>query len=366
MVSTTSAHITCLCGAISEPGTLLEHQNFPIGVSICHCNVCRQTTGSLGASFPPLKSSPSATTISRLTAYLSSEIIRRFFCSKCGCQCFLFHHPRNKWYCLGGIIEQSHLPSPKETIQPENTIQVKLHEYVSDTIDGGLSLLLSNLGGRSIPVWSAEPGLSELPLKDIRCIFKNSVESQLLPENDSFLPAKCHCGGVSLKIKRANYDSEATASLPARYIPSDPAKWLSYFCTCRSCRLSFGVSLTPWTLVLLSHVFNANGELRPVTFGRHSSDINANDRLTLKQYWSSPDVCRSFCGKCGASVSYWCEKRPDELDFASGLFRAEEGAMAKRWLEWVWGRCSSTEEAIDKEICDAWMKSAETIKVLDA
>jgi hypothetical protein len=366
MVSTSVVHITCLCGAVSEPGTLLEHREFPVAASICHCNVCRRTTGSFGASFPPLISSLSKTTVTRLTAYKSSEKITRYFCSSCGCHCFLFHHPRNKWYCLGGVIEKR---QTSKTSGLENITEVKLHEYVSDTVDGGLTYLLSNLGGRSIPVWSDEPGSLEISHEKIQSQFKDSIKTLLPSEKSSYLPAKCHCGGVSLMIKRANYDSKATANLPARYIPSDPTKWLSYFCTCRSCRLSFGVSLTPWTMVLPAHVFNANhtqGNIfPPVTFGRQDSDTDANVGLTLKHYWSSPDVCRSFCGKCGASVSYWSEKRPDELDMASGIFRAEEGSMARRWLEWVWGRCSSTEEAIDKDICDAWVASPELIKILE-
>src|ERR1700733_4091679 len=93
----------------------------------------------------------------------------------------------------------------------------------------------------------------------------------------------------------------------------------------------------------------------PVIFGHATSSPNANPGLTLKHHWSSPDVCRSFCSKCGATVFYWCSQRPDELDLAVGVLRSEEGSMVRRWLEWVWGRCSSVEESIDEEICKAWL-----------
>jgi hypothetical protein len=50
------------------------------------------------------------------------------------------------------------------------------------------------------------------------------------------------------------------------------------------------------------------------------------------------------------------------LDLAVGVLRSEEGSMGRRWLEWVWGRCSSVEESIDEEICKAWLGSAEVMK----
>jgi hypothetical protein len=96
-----------------------------------------------------------------------------------------------------------------------------------------------------------------------------------------------------------------------------------------------------------------------VIFGFASKDSNTNPGLSLRQYWSSPDTCRSFCHKCGATVSYWCGQRPDELDIAVGILRSEEGSMAKRWLGWVWGRCTFAEESIERETCDAWLRSAD-------
>ena len=31
--------------------------------------------------------------------------------------------------------------------------------------------------------------------------------------------------------------------------------------------------------------------------------------------------------------------------------------MARRWLEWEWGRCRSGEECVDQELCEAWLGS---------
>ena len=38
MTSTSSAHLICLCGAMSAPGTLLADPEIPISVEICYCN----------------------------------------------------------------------------------------------------------------------------------------------------------------------------------------------------------------------------------------------------------------------------------------------------------------------------------------
>ena len=62
---------------------------------------------------------------------------------------------------------------------------------------------------------------------------------------------------------------------------------------------------------------------------------------------------------------YWCGKRPDEVDIAVGILRSEEGSMARRWLEWEWGRCGFTEESIDEELCEAWSCSAEIMKKIE-
>lgn len=147
---------------------------------------------------------------------------------------------------------------------------------------------------------------------------------------------------MSLQIQRANWDPD----ISAHYIPPDPTQYFAYLCACRSCRLSTGAPLVPWTLIPPANIFTANptigsqdtpaDELLPVIFGHPVSSPEVKPGLALKHYWSSPDVCRSFCGKCGATISYWCGKRPDEVDIAVGILRAQEGSMARKWLEWEW------------------------------
>ena len=213
MTSTSSAHLICLCGAISAPGTLLVDPEIPISVEICYCNPCRRITGSLGVSFPALNSSPSPEILSKLTAYHSSQVLTRYFCSTCGCHCFLLHQERKKWYCLGGIIEPSPALGGNKTQWPKDTLKVSRHQCVLDTLDGGLAPLLLNLNGRSIPTWFAAPDQVpreesfDLPHDTVLCLPSKSTSTPPRPKQDSYLPAKCHCAGASLLIKRANWPS---------------------------------------------------------------------------------------------------------------------------------------------------------------
>jgi hypothetical protein len=300
------------CLQILEPGTLLSDLEIPMWMEMCHCNSCRRATGSLGASFPPLKSSPSPDTLSKLIAYNSSQVLTRYFCSTCGCHCFLYNHQCERWYCLSGTVEPSAAFRASNNAWPKDTVKVSRHDNVLDTLDGGLAPLLLNLNGRSIPTWSATPQQPpnqhsfDLPYATILSLPSKSVTTPLGPDDGAYLTAKCHCGGVSLLIKRANYtfDSDSSSNsnpeASARYVTSDFTKYLTYLCACRSCRLSTGVPLVPWTLIPPANIFNANSSttigdssstpfddrLVPVIFGHATSSPNANSGLALKHHWS--------------------------------------------------------------------------------
>ncbi|KAH6711993.1 hypothetical protein BKA61DRAFT_553276 [Leptodontidium sp. MPI-SDFR-AT-0119] len=376
------AHLTCLCGAISVPGPLLEATEIPLQLEICHCNFCRHTTGSLGMIHS------SSRDLAKLTEYKASEKTTLYFCQKCGCHCFISTFQKN-WFCTGGIIEQTPSSKTNGVLWPEDIIKVSRHDFVLDTIDGGIVPFLLNLNGRSIPTWSAAADLStpdtkpDLPHEDLLQLPIISSRNSRSRDENSYLSVKCHCGGVSLLIERGNYTSSSPVEFSTRSLPTDPTKHLTYLCACRSCRLATGVSLTAWTLVPPSSVFNGNlspappktnthelspsippsTNLLPVVFGYHTSNLESNLGLTLKHNWSSTDTCRSFYRVCGATVSYWCAKRPLEVDLAVGLFRAEEGSLARSWMEWRWGRCSFEEECVDKEMVEAWRGCKDVMEV---
>lgn len=300
---------------------------------------------------------------------------------QCGSYCFISTHQKN-WFCTSGIIERSVSSEAEEITWPKDTVKITCHDHVLDTIDGGMTPFLLNINGRTLPTWPAAVDKStdaktNLSHQEVLSFSQKSLNGLAPPGENDYLPAKCQCGGVSLLIKRGNYTSDSSIEFSTRSLPSNPTKHLTYMCACRSCRLSTGASLTPWTLVPPTSVFNGNfpthntslhsdhnlnENLQPATLGHGTSDPGSNPGLSLKHNWSSPGTCRSFCGVCGATVSYWCAKRPLELDLATGLFRAEEGSLARDWLEWEWGRCSFEEECVDGEMLDAWKGCAEVMR----
>jgi hypothetical protein len=362
-VPNSSARLTCHCSAVSESGALLSASLLPADTELCHCNPCRYSTGSLAVSFLPLSHGPSIETLSRLTAYRSSAILTRFFCSICGCQCFLQHHqPHDQWYCLSGVVEQSPESKAKDERWPTNIVRIHSHQFVSDTVDDGLTPCWLSLGGRSVPAWSMATPENRIPQRPQDLKSEKLAVEQLgtrtevgkrasAVDREATLEGRCLCGGVSLSIKRAGH---TTATGESRAVTKDPNKFLTYLCACRSCRLTTGTSLVPFALVPPSQVLNGKASFQPIIFGRDASNSENNPNQTLKHYRSSPDTWRSFCGACGATVFYFCEQRPKELDLATGILRAEDGSMAKAWLEWEWGRCSFPHEGIDQELVQAW------------
>lgn len=58
------------------------------------------------------------------------------------------------------------------------------------------------------------------------------------------------------------------------------------------------------------------------------------DSATLKSFKSSEDVTRYHCGRCGATIFFWADSRPEVIDVAVGVLRASSGARAEDWLDW--------------------------------
>ena len=54
----------------------------------------------------------------------------------------------------------------------------------------------------------------------------------------------------------------------------------------------------------------------------------------LKSFKSSEGVTRYHCGRCGATIFYWADRRPQVVDVAVGILRAPSGARAEDWLDW--------------------------------
>ncbi|KAF1971658.1 hypothetical protein BU23DRAFT_178753 [Bimuria novae-zelandiae CBS 107.79] len=338
---TSDAKLTCLCGSVSLPGTSLKDEKFPIPSSLCHCNPCRYTAGALVPAFADLTGPPPADIKAKLETYQFTEFCARYFCSTCGSHCFVEHpNKENEWFCTAGIIE----PPPGV----KDVVQLTGHTYVSDTGDGGVtSLFLPVTTNGEKEIYGAKYGTEKINTWELEELVQES-RKKTLPGTHDTLTAKCHCGGVDLQIKRADYGNEPEG-VKTFMSKDDPHKYFACFCSCRSCRLSMGFSMCAWMYVALSAV-TATKTGKPVLFGVEALASGANEGLNLKHHQSRDDVWRSFCGGCGASVFYWTnqEYRMNVVDIAVGLLRAQSGSMAREWVRWADGEVSHDDEGTDQ------------------
>ncbi|KIW35634.1 uncharacterized protein PV07_02319 [Cladophialophora immunda] len=334
---------TCLCGAISY--ALPADQRLPMDSDLCHCSDCRYVTGALYLSSPQLPEAPPQDVVERGVHYDSSGTRRRWFCGKCGSHMFVQETggEGRRWWVMGGVLEQSGSDSG-----PKNTTRATHHIFVTDTGDGALAAKMIKLGKRKIECWEKRPYTSrqvnELELREMSLLAQRAPGA----ENDS-LEAKCHCGGVNVRITRPDFES---LNLPQRYIPEQKNKYVAGLCACRSCRLAIGVSFQPWVFIPPANIFLADTGTT-VKFGAEGDQEGSNGATTLRHIWSSTDTCRSFCGRCGATVFYWHNKRPEVVDVSVGVLRSQDGAMAKSWLSWRKEGPSWKEDCIDEEILKA-------------
>lgn len=139
------------------------------------------------------------------------------------------------------------------------------------------------------------------------------------------LRAKCYCGGVSFTIKRPTQEVIDDKFMSQFVSKTDKTKWAASFDVCDDCRLVNGTHVVGWTFFPLSMCEP------PI-----KSDLLVG---TAKTYRSSPEVLRSFCGTCGATIFFsHTDRQPSDevnvVDLATGTLRAPEGVMAENWLTW--------------------------------
>lgn len=249
-------------------------------------------------------------------------------------------HKENEWYCTAGIIE----PPPAVI----DVVQLTGHTYISDTFDASIvPFFLPLTANNAQELYSNAYGIEKLCPSDLDRMLQAS-RSITRPGGGEALSVKCHCGGIDLQIKRADYASEPE-HVRTLMNPHHPHEYLARFCTCRSCRLSMGFSLCPWTYTSLSAVTGTKSGA-PVIFGRDAEKQGVNEGLNLRHHQSSEGTWRSFCSTCGASVFYYTDKeeRKDVVDIAVGLLRAASGSMGRGWLGWADGEVSYGQEGVDQ------------------
>lgn len=152
-ISTSTASIICLCGNISEPGTLLAASTFPIDCGLCRCTACRYTSGALGGTGVPLRRPPSDKTLSACTKYQSGEDFVRYFCASCGSKLFwhgLFGHGsegrlKEEWEVIVGTIGRA---DGRE--REVDMIKVFGCTYLESLRDGGVAKRMVDVAMQSV------------------------------------------------------------------------------------------------------------------------------------------------------------------------------------------------------------------------
>ncbi|HEX3763479.1 MAG TPA: GFA family protein [Kofleriaceae bacterium] len=93
------------------------------------------------------------------------------------------------------------------------------------------------------------------------------------------------------------------------------APLVTSFCHCRSCRLATGAPAAAWVILPLGGLVFDQGE--PVAFA------------------SSPGRRRTFCGRCGTSLTYERVDRPDSIDIHTATLDDPDAFPPVReiWLE---------------------------------
>lgn len=294
-----------------------------------------------------------------MVAYSHSACFTSYFCPTCGCHVFACttksrtspgrDEDAEQWAVATGTIVGC--PDPEDG-EPGLSSGESLsawewvHEKVSDTQDGGISIWINNMSS---------------PLSNTQ------TQSSAATDN-AILPASCHCGTVRFHITRPDPSSSLPKSafpdLTVPYCQTESSivknpldvKWwlrgqhntryLAGTCACRSCRLASGFEIQAWAFIPRSNIFiyplsshpNEAREPQQLDFATVSSGV-------LRSYGSSPDVAREFCPRCGATVFWHNKERSELIDVSVGLLEATDGARAESWLEWWTGRVSFAEEA---------------------
>ena len=334
----------CLCGGVSEKVTLRKGQQ---GVSVCHCDTCRYSSGLLCTSYFPVEDFPTST--DQLSRHGLSARTTAFFCKTCGC------HVARSQQSQDGQLEWEVASGTVVDADAESGPLHEHHTHVQDTKDGGISPWIPSLrhyGGGDGPQMPAPP----------------TGERNARSDDATVLLGSCLCGTVRFEVTRPGPESrQPSRGLPDLthaynttsqeimqnpddvkwWIPGDGSRYLAGTCACRSCRQSSGFEIQTWAFVPRTNIFF----LVPGTTGpgetarrRVPLDFATLPQGILRTHSSSPNVCRDFCGTCGASV-FWREKgKPDVIDISAGLLRAAEGARAESWLDWWTDRVSFSEE----------------------
>ena len=281
--------------------------------------------------------------LSNLTKYNASENLTRYFCSTCSA--YLFYETTGidpHWSVSTGALERT-----------EGIVKVGYHAFLADTLDGGLSHHYRELNGVEIPRYEIEEGGKTLPLGwKAESLLTKEEPPKAGSEDEERLNAYCHCKKISIYFTRAKQEE---AGDPSKWWlvkgkdddPTSRVRFMSGHCLCTSCRTTSGSLIQSWVILPRVNAIDARTSL-PVTFAFPKNANEPNKRPQgLKQYRSSEETSREFCGTCGASAFYWTKSAkngrvtdvssedPEVINVGAGLLDQEEmGSRAEGWCFW--------------------------------
>ncbi|KAK9781343.1 hypothetical protein SCARD494_14116 [Seiridium cardinale] len=375
MASTFKYKISCHCGVTAQNVTrspIDESKGIQFGeLVLCHCKYCRSNSGVLCVCGIRIEK-PSS--FQGLQVYNSSPTLARYFCTTCGCQVLgrwgdeaTWKEEDIAWMATTGVVsERLDTASDMEYEDGERAdLEYTKHCNLESTKDGGLAPWIDEVAGRKLKLYS-----------DFGAGREGFYPIVSASDQGTVLPASCRCGTVKFHITPPDVGSRGPRSnFPDLMIPyhtqspeiknpndvkwwlrpvnmDSPTKYLAGTCACRTCRLTCGYEIQTWAFVprhnIIFHIpedeiaERGSGKqtyrLMPLNFSTLPAGI-------LKCYNSSPGVAREFCAKCGATVFWHDQDRPELIDVSVGILDAPEGARAENWLEWWTERVSFSEEA---------------------
>ncbi len=329
-------HFACACRQVI--GSFKAHdRDLPLPLCLCHCTTCRHQSGLLCNSYATLPQGAEFEVNGPVEFYKASETAFRFFCSNCGANVYFDYTNTEERSICTGVLEKA-----------EGVITLTEHIFVADSKDGGMS--------DWIPDVEAWEGFSKVSKKLVDADWETGSKASGKEARE--LQAYCCCKGVRFKITRPDASS-ANLTAPRGdivgpstatdqdgskdsdepwWLRENGTKYLGGTCACNECRLASGFDVQAWAFVPKASISQLNG--KPLDFSAG----------TLKRYDSSEGVYREFCSKCGATVFWHSDSRPELIDVSVGLLDAVEGARAESWLGWKTERVSFQEEAQNKDL----------------
>ena len=243
----------CLCRQVTGYINFSSPNN-PRSGTICHCSMCRHTSGVACTTKISSSTCPFAFDIhGSLESYTASPWTTLFFCKLCGSSVYEEDKEISNVVFQTGILEDR-----------DGTIEISSQCCVPQTKDGGLSPWL------------------DLPTSNFcivhRGIAVNPGETAQPSSQEQQLAAFCHCKGVSLTITPPGEVSTKLSSpysnliVPSHsgslanpkdekwWLRANGTKYLAGTCACTSCRLACGNDIQTWTFIPKRNIRQLNGE----------------------------------------------------------------------------------------------------------